>query len=103
MIDHIAIQVNSIAESIKWYISRFGGNILYQDETWAMIDMGNVKLALTIPSQHPPHVAIEISSYDKFPQSKNVKTHRDGSLYMYEKDNSGNVIEYICYPDKPSI
>ena len=98
MIDHIAIQVESIPASVEWYVSNFDGTVLYQDETWAMLDMGNVKLALTIPSQHPPHVAIHVDTLDKFPDGKKIKTHRDGSLYLYQKDPSGNVIEYIHYP-----
>tara|TARA_B100002019_G_scaffold291356_1_gene311298 strand:+ start:2942 stop:3244 length:303 start_codon:yes stop_codon:yes gene_type:complete len=99
MIDHIAIQVESIEDSVKWYCDRFGGEILYSDETWAMIDMGNVKLALTIPSQHPPHIAIKIKSIDDFPKNKKIKTHRDGSLFVYQSDDCGNVIEYIYYPE----
>lgn len=99
MIDHIAIQVESIPEAIEWYQNRFRGDVLYADETWAMIDMENVKLALTIASQHPPHIAIRISSLEDFPENVEVKTHRDGSLFVYQSDESGNVIEYIYYPE----
>jgi|SRR5210317_808695 catechol 2,3-dioxygenase-like lactoylglutathione lyase family enzyme len=99
MIDHVALQVESIEASVEWYVNNFNGTVLYQDETWAMLDMGNVKLALTIPSQHPPHVAILVDSLSKFPVGKKIKTHRDGSLYLYQQDPSGNVIEYIHYPE----
>lgn len=100
MIDHIAIQVKSVTESIEWYTSRFNGTVLYQDETWAMIDMGNVKLALTIASQHPPHIALCVKDVSEFPGPLGkISTHRDGSKYQYTEDLDGNVIEYIYYPD----
>lgn len=98
MIDHVAIQVESIQESVEWYKKRFSAKVLYADDTWAMLDMANVKLALTLPSQHPPHVAIQIKSVDDFPKDKPIKEHRDGSLFVYEADLSGNIIEYIYYP-----
>jgi hypothetical protein len=99
MIDHVAIQVESIEESINWYTSRFKGIILYQDETWAMLNMGNIKLALTIADQHPPHIAICAKDVSEFPGPLDkIMFHRDGSLYQYTKDPNGNVIEYICYP-----
>tara|TARA_R110001592_G_scaffold58770_1_gene177867 strand:- start:26424 stop:26732 length:309 start_codon:yes stop_codon:yes gene_type:complete len=101
MIDHVAIQVKSIDESVGWYTSRFGGKILHQDKTWAMIDLGNVKLALTIASQHPPHIAITVDSISGFPGPLGkISTHRDGSLFMYEEDPAGNTVEYIHYPDQ---
>lgn len=99
MIDHIAIQVESIEESISWYTSRFGCTVLYSDDTWAMLDMGNVKLALTIPSQHPPHIAITVESINDFPDGKKIKKHRDGSMFVYQPDASGNMVEYIYYPE----
>ena len=99
MIDHIAIQVESIKESAEWYTTHFSAEIIYIDETWAMLDMGNVKLALTLPSQHPAHIAITVDSIDKFPIGKQIKSHRDGSMYLYENDPNGNVIEYIHYPE----
>lgn len=99
MIDHIAIQVESIEKSVRWYTDRFGCRVLYSDDTWAMLDMDNVKLALTIPSQHPPHIAITVKSLSDFPRGKEIKTHRDGSMFVYQPDESGNVVEYIYYPE----
>ncbi len=96
-IDHIAINVSNIKTSSEWYKNNFGFTIEYIDETWAMLKCENTKLALTLPNQHPNHVAIEVSSLKDFPEGK-IKYHRDGSAYLYRKDPDGNVVEYIYYP-----
>ena len=100
-IDHIAIQVSNLFESVDWYVKNFNSQILYSDDTWAMLLVGNTKLALTIPEQHPPHIAFEVESLSEFPcADSEIKEHRDGSKYLYVNDPSGNVIEYIYYPQK---
>ena len=54
-IDHIAIPVENVALSVDWYKSTFQCEVTYQDDTWAFLKFGNIKLALVIPTQHPPH------------------------------------------------
>ena len=46
-IDHIAIQVNDIEESVKYYTD-YGASIIYQDKTWAFLQFDNIKLALVV-------------------------------------------------------
>ncbi len=93
-IDHVAINVSNIATSVSWYQQNFQAEILYQDETWAMLGMGQVKLALTLKSQHPPHIAFCV---DKFDTSDVIKEHRDGSKYVYKSDPDGNIVELLSY------
>ena len=95
-IDHVAINVIDLQESVNWYIENFKASIIYQDETWAMLKIGQSKLALTIPTQHPPHIAITVNNINDFPEGK-IKRHRDGSQYLYVKDPAGNIVEYIYY------
>jgi len=102
MIDHIAINVGNIEEAVEWYTKSANFETLYQDETWALLSAGNTKLALTLESQHPPHIAIE---YKYLPKNNghdldDFKKHRDGSAYMYIKDPWDNFIELIYYPEK---
>lgn len=99
MIDHIAINVKNIEESASWYQKNFGFSIQYIDDTWAMLELNGSKLALTIPDQHPNHIAISVNSLNDFP-SNDFKYHRDGSAYLYQNDPDGNVIEYIYYPSE---
>ena len=41
-IDHVAIQVNDIDESVKFYVNRFGCEIIHQDDTWAFLQFENI-------------------------------------------------------------
>ena len=45
-IDHIAIPVDDIYEACGWYRAAFQAEMLYHDESWALLRFDNVKLAL---------------------------------------------------------
>ena len=51
----------------------------------------NIKLALVLPQDHPPHLAFVDESI------KNGTKHRDGSESVYDHDTFGNIIERIKY------
>jgi catechol 2,3-dioxygenase-like lactoylglutathione lyase family enzyme len=93
-IDHVAINVKNIEKSVSWYKNNFPVEILYQDETWAMMAVGETKLALTIADQHPPHIAFCVENFDT---NDIVKEHRDGSKYVYKTDPDGNILELLSY------
>ena len=44
-IDHVAINVQNISRSADWYVDTFDAIIDYQDETWAMLRVGDSKIA----------------------------------------------------------
>jgi catechol 2,3-dioxygenase-like lactoylglutathione lyase family enzyme len=92
-IDHVAVSVTDIAQSVLWYTNNFRCNVLYQDETWAFLEFANVKFALVLPEQHPPHLAFTHPEAEKFGA---LRTHRDGSRSVYISDLSGNSIEIIA-------
>ena len=96
-LDHVAINVNNLKDSVAWYVANLQAKIKYVDDTWALLEIGNTKLALTIPEQHPPHIAFEVKAISDFPAG-NISYHRDGSAYLYVQDPNNNVIEYICWP-----
>ena len=100
-LDHVAIQVKNLVQSIEWYQENLNAKINYQDETWAMLEIGDLKLALTLPYQHPPHVAFEVQNLKDFPPGE-IKYHRDGSAYLYVEDPAGNIVEYICWKSPKS-
>jgi catechol 2,3-dioxygenase-like lactoylglutathione lyase family enzyme len=105
--DHVAIPSNDIAASVNWYVQKFAAKVLYQDETWAFLNVGGQKLALVTPSQHPPHVAIEVSQeqLEEASRAANIPVdkHRDGTSGIYLHDPFGNVIELICYPPGKTV
>ena len=94
--DHVAVSVKDLDKSIKWYCRKLKASVLYQDETWAMLKIGDVKVALTLNSQHPPHFAFSVESVDDIPSSI-MAVHRDASIYSYIRDPDGNVVEVLCY------
>ncbi len=97
-IDHIALQVDNVKESVDWYVENYGCEILYSDDTWALLQFGNIKLALVVEDEHPFHIAFEIDGVEG--NGKNWLYHRDGSISRYVDDPSGNKIELIWYMEK---
>jgi len=92
-LDHVAISVKDIADSVAWYTRTFRCAVSHQDATWALLEFGNVRLALVIPEQHPPHVAFKHPDAASFGR---LKTHRDGTRSIYVADPSGNSIEIMA-------
>lgn len=97
---HIALQVPHIAEAVQWYRDNFPGvRVLYQDETWAFLEVGGLKLAFVLPSQHPAHIAWRVTTKDleylaeRF--GKTIKTHRDKTRSFYLEGPGGHSIEII--------
>ena len=94
-IDHIALQTKNINKSVDWFLNKFKCSVKYQDKSYAMLEFENMKLALVLPDQHPPHIVI--SCVDIEEQGKPGK-HRDKSEFLYIKDINENVFELIRYP-----
>jgi catechol 2,3-dioxygenase-like lactoylglutathione lyase family enzyme len=106
-LDHVAIPSQDIAASVRWYVEQFGAQVLYQDMTWAFLKLGQGKLALVTPTQHPPHTAIRVdeATLDKaaMQAGKPVDKHRDGTKGIYIDDPDGNQVELICYPPGETV
>jgi len=97
-IDHIALQVDDIYEGCEWYYSQFNANVLYFDQSWALLQFDNIKLALILPNEHKNHLAVEVVT-KSYPNLE-FKQHRDGSNYHYLTDPWGNCVELIDYGQK---
>ena len=93
-LDHIAINVSNIENSIEWYTRELNASIIYRDKTWCLLSIANTKIALTIKDEHPPHVGFLIKEFSKNHIDK-VKKHRDNTEYVYISDIDGNIIELI--------
>ncbi len=91
-VHHVAIQVAEIAAATGWYRSHFACEVEYQDETWALLRMANIRLALVIPGEHPPHLAIATPHAGEFGP---LTRHRDGTQSCYIRDPGGNVLEML--------
>ena len=91
-IHHIAIPRTDIPASVQWYRDNTDCVIEYQDDSWALLAYANIKLALVMPGQHPPHVAIVRDDAERFGP---LVRHRDGTRSLYIQDSSGNQIEVL--------
>jgi catechol 2,3-dioxygenase-like lactoylglutathione lyase family enzyme len=96
--DHVALNVRNISRSVEWYTGTLGAQVLYKDETWAFLEAGGMKIALTLKSQHPAHLAFDIGPEPPEGFIAKAERHRDGSISQYVTDPDGNAIEWICYP-----
>jgi len=93
VIHHVAIAVSNVAKAVDWYTKHFRCDIEYQDETWALLEFGNTRLALVIPDQHPPHIGFIHPQAEAFGQ---LKVHRDGTRSCYVADPAGNAVEVLA-------
>jgi catechol 2,3-dioxygenase-like lactoylglutathione lyase family enzyme len=91
-LDHVAISVINIKATVDWYTHQFDCAVKYQDETWALLEFANIRVAFVLPEQHPPHVAVlgDPAAYGQ------PKTHRDGTRSVYLQDPSGNNVEILA-------
>jgi catechol 2,3-dioxygenase-like lactoylglutathione lyase family enzyme len=91
-IHHVAITVPDIGKAHDWYRDQFDTEIIYVDESWALLKFDNIALALVLPEQHPPHVAVERANAEKYGA---LTRHRDGTASVYIRDPWGNAVEIM--------
>jgi catechol 2,3-dioxygenase-like lactoylglutathione lyase family enzyme len=89
---HVAISVTDVKGTVDWYTTHFDCKVVYQDDSWALVQFANIQLAFVLPRQHPPHIAL---LGDPAPFGE-PKTHRDGTRSVYLKDPAGNNIEILA-------
>ena len=102
MIDHIAVLVENLDISQKWYEKHCGAKLIFEDHKYKRMSMGNISIAL-IDKKHYEHAhfAILVENKQDLPTNKGkVVKHRDGTVGVYVKDPFGNYLEYIWYSDK---
>lgn len=91
-IHHLAIAVRDVDASVRWYLDNFACRVAYQDATWALLKFANISLALVIPDQHPPHMALALENAARF---GTLTPHRDGTRSLYIADPDGNQLEIL--------
>ncbi len=91
-VHHVAVSVKDVETAVDWYQSKFRCSVVYQDQTWAMLQFANLQLALVVPGQHPPHVGFATAAAGDFGE---LRTHRDGTRSIYVTDVDGNSIELL--------
>ena len=102
-IDHIAFIVKNIDEGSIFYSKKLGMEINFKYHDWALLSNDSLTLALTLEGCHPYHIAVRCETLDEVEEKGYPKEHRDGSVSCYEKDDNGNAIEWIYYPENKSL
>ena len=98
-IDHVAILVENLDASQKWYEDNCGATLVFEDHKYKRMSMGNVSIAL-IDKKHYQyaHIGIPVEKYGDLPSDKGEMVHhRDGTTGCYVKDPDDNVVEFIHY------
>ena len=99
IVDHIAVLVENLEVSQKWYENVCGAELVFEDYKYKRMMMGNVTIAL-IDKKHYKynHIGIAVENYADLPSDKGeIVHHRDGTTGCYVKDPDGNVVEFIHY------
>jgi hypothetical protein len=91
-VDHIAVAVSDVRGTVDWYLKNFKCQVTYQDDSWALLEFANIRVAFVLPQQHPPHFAL-LRDPALFGEPK---THRDGTRSVYLHDPSGNSVEVLA-------
>ncbi len=91
-VHHVAIEVDDVKAALDWYSRKFNCRIAYQDDTWALIEFGNMSLALVSQGQHPPHIGFVT---DAALNHGELVVHRDGTRSLYVSDPAGNAVELL--------
>ncbi len=102
--DHVALQVPDVAEAIAWWREAVpGARVLYEDETWGLLEAGGSRLAFVMADEHPNHLAFKVSAAElerlAAAIGAAVDSHRDGSRSFYTQAPGGHRVEVIAYPD----
>jgi catechol-2,3-dioxygenase len=92
-VHHIALQVKDLGRAVDWYQAQFSSELLYRDDSWALLRFSNVNLALVMPDQHPAHIAFTHPHAEQFGE---LVLHRDGTRSVYIEDSEGNTVEIMA-------
>ena len=101
-VDHIAILVENLTESQKWYEENCGAVLIFDDSKYKRMEMDNTTIAL-IDKRHykHAHIGIIVENYGDLPTNGGeIVKHRDGTTGCYLSDPDGNVVELIHYSEE---
>src|SRR3954454_955348 len=82
--DHVAMRVPDIAAALRWWCRTVpGARVVYEDDTWGLIEAAGARLAFVVADQHPDHVSFKVSQPEldhlAGEHGRAVDVHRDAS------------------------
>jgi len=97
-VDHIALLVEDLDESQKWYEENVGAVCVFSDKFYRRMQVSNTTIALVCKHRYDHnHVGILVHSEEDLPKEGKRIEHRDGTVGVYVFDNSGHCVEFIYY------
>ena len=97
-VDHIALLVEDLEESQKWYEENLEAVCVFDDKFYKRMQVSNTTIALISKDRYEHnHVGILVNSVDDLPKDGKRVEHRDGTIGVYTFDNSGYCVEFIYY------
>ena len=101
--DHVAQVVPEISEAVRWYREHFPlAEVLYEDASWAFLDVNGTRLAFVLQDAHPGHLAWRVDDAElealALRHEKTIIPHRDHTRSFYLLAPGGQHIELISYP-----
>ena len=101
VVDHVAILVDDLQISEKWYLEALSGEITHRQENYVRLKVGNTNIALLDKKfdTSKPHIGILCNKIEHLPDCGTKVSHRDGTTGVYLQDPDGNVIEFIHYDE----
>lgn len=94
-IDHFVILVNDLEQSIHWYTTSFGCELIHRDKRLAILDFKNIKVVLSLPGEQRTHVAVIKDDAASFGE---ITEQNDLCFSTFISDPSGNPIELVANP-----
>lgn len=91
-IDHVAMNVADLQRAKRWYLSSFQCDLLYESSSEAVLQFGNIRLALVLPSDQQTHVAYLRPDAAAFGA---LMPQHGGHRSTYVSDPSGNIVEIV--------
>ncbi len=97
-IDHIALLVDDLEESQKWYEDNLDAVCVFDDKFYKRMKVSNTTIALICKNRYDyNHVGILVDNKEDLPKEGKRIEHRDGTIGVYVFDNSGYCVEFIYY------
>jgi len=97
-VDHVAIRVADLDRMQQWYECHVGAVLVFKDKYYRRMRMENTVIALIDKNRYPDnHIGVLVEKQEDLPKVGYRKTHRDGTIGVYQQDPEGNTVEYIWY------
>ena len=97
-VDHVAVLVDDLLQSQKWYEEHLHAVLVFSDKFYKRMKVSNTTIALIDKTHYKyNHIGILVDCKENLPKNGERVEHRDGTTGVYTFDPSGNCIEFIYY------